>query len=73
MKIDRTGGKEPRYMVSIYRWNVSDYFYYHTYKEAKAFYDKVKDTEQGIISLYDIKKDIRKEYTRKEAETCSQM
>lgn len=68
MKIDRTGGKEARYMVSIYRWNVSDYYYFNSYREAKNLYDKIKDTEQGIISLYDIKKDIRKEYTRREIE-----
>lgn len=66
MRFDMTQGKSPRYMVSIYRWNVSDYYYFNTYREAKNLYDKVKDTEQGIISLYDIKNDIRKEYTRKE-------
>ena len=59
--------KEPRYMVSIYRWSVSDAHYYRYYRDAKRFYDdqiKSEHDEGTVISLYDIQKDVRKEFYR---------
>lgn len=63
MKFDHTQGKEARYIVSIYAWNVNDMYYYHTFKDAKALYNRIKEEglERGtILSISDMKKDIRK-------------
>lgn len=67
MNIDRTKGEEARYSVNVYwDWISFDRYYYHGYREAKKFYDQVVSTaEQGVtVSLYDLKKDVRKAYHR---------
>ena len=35
MRFDRTSGKEARYMVTLYGWNVEDHYYCDSYKTAK--------------------------------------
>ena len=65
MKFDYTKGQEARYMVSIYRWNVDDHYYLHNYRDAKKLFDEIKQKEEDAsVSLWDLKKDIRKEYAR---------
>lgn len=67
MRFDRTGGKTARYMVSIYRGLVNDQIYYHYYKQAKDCFEGIKNggAEAGnIISVYDLDKDIRKDFAR---------
>ncbi len=67
MIFDFTHGKEVKYMVMYYYWNGFDRVYYHTYKEAKEGFERAitQEHEEGTaISLYDIKKDIRKAYKR---------
>ena len=67
MKFDFTKGKSAKYMVSIYMPDgCHDQLYYHYYREAKTKLDKLSTCghyERGtVISLYDIKNDIRKDY-----------
>lgn len=60
-----TKGKPAVYLVSIYNWNVEDKTYFHYLKDAKAFFERAKHMphENGtVISIYDIKKDIRKAF-----------
>lgn len=67
MKFDFTQGREPRYMVSIYRELVSDQLYYPDYWSAKRSFDIEVDKfqEKGtIISLYNLKTDERKAFKR---------
>ena len=54
-------------MVTIYRGFVNDHFYYHYYKQAKDFFEGIKNggIEVGnTISVYDLSKDIRKDFAR---------
>ena len=53
-------------MVSIHRESGDDFYYFHYFKKAKELFDsaKTKEAEGTSISLYDMKKDIRKEYVR---------
>lgn len=65
MTFDYTNGEKAKYMVSVYAWNVEDRYIYHTYKEAKAMFDKVSHSslEEGTsVSLYDMIKDIKKAF-----------
>lgn len=69
MKFDRTKGKKARYLVSVYGWNVEDRYYYHYYREAKALFNEIKGkrTTSGngnVVSVYDIEKDVRKDFAR---------
>ena len=73
---DYTNGSESKYLVNIHRWNVSDQCYFSNYYEAKKFYEKTcRDLKEmaekyffpegtTTINLWDIVRDIRKEYTR---------
>ena len=68
MKFDYTHGKPAKYGVHIYSWNTSDIYYFGTYKAAKEFFDKATATEREkgtTICLYNIHKDIRKEFVKK--------
>ena len=67
MKFDRTKGKSPRYLVSIYGETVEDKYYYHYFREADDFFDQLlrKEWEAGTaISLYDLQKDVRKNFAK---------
>ena len=65
MKFNYTHGNEAKYMVSVYGWNISDYYYCHEYKQAKELFNKLKElVKDASISIYDIKKDIRKEFAK---------
>lgn len=67
MHFDRTNGKEERYIVNLYSWDVEDHYYYHSYREAKNLFDKIKNEkhkEGTAISIYDIKNDVRKEFIK---------
>lgn len=67
MKFDCTDGKPAKYAVRKYSWNVNDTFYYSDYKSAKAKLNELATTtkEKGTaLSLYDINKDIRKEFIK---------
>lgn len=71
MKFDYTQGKEPRYVASAYAWNLNDAYYTHYLKDAEEIFEKLKgNTWEGdvIISVYDLKLDIRKKYFRTIAE-----
>lgn len=57
MKFDYTKGRDARYKVTIYGWNVEDTYFFHTHDEAKRFYDKLKakPIERGyIISIREV-------------------
>ena len=66
MKFDYTKGKTARYMVSAYRWNGSDQYYLHYYKEAKQIFELMKthESEDTIITIYDMKTDTCKDYRK---------
>jgi len=69
MKFNFTKGKSANYIVSIYEPDgCHDQLYYHYHREAKDKLNELKGSgcyEKGtIISLYDIHKDIRKEFVR---------
>lgn len=69
MRFDFTKGKTLKYMVSLYMPDgCNDHMYFHYYKEAKDKLMKLSRSgfyEKGTsFSLYDIVKDIRKEYIR---------
>ena len=67
MRFDFTKGKEPRYLVQVYAEWGNDQFYYYYFKEAMEKFRKLKEKEWGIgtiITVYDMVKDIRKEYVR---------
>lgn len=66
MKFDYTNGDYAKYMVSVYRWNGEDFYYFHSFKEAREYFDRMKDKQEAgtTISLWDIKNDIRKDYVR---------
>lgn len=65
MKFDYTKGQEARYMVSIHRWNADDHYYLHNYRDAKKLFDEIKQKEKDAsVNLWDMKKDIRKDYVR---------
>lgn len=66
MRFDCTKGQDAKYMVSIHRWNGEDFYYFHFYKGAKEFINSAKNREEEgtSLSIWDMKKDIRKEYVR---------
>ena len=69
MKFDFTEGKSAIYMVSIYdHVGCHDQLYYHYYRDAEAKLKELSESgfyESGtVMSLYDIKKDVRKRFIR---------
>ena len=63
MRFDYTKGMTPKYMVSIHRWNGSDYNYFHYFREALDLFEKLKTRihdDQTTIRLYDLDRDIVK-------------
>ena len=66
MRFDYTKGQVAKYMVSIHRESGDDFYYFHYFKGAKELFDsaKTREAEGTSLSLYDMKKDIRKEYAR---------
>lgn len=66
MVFDCTKGKEPVYLVMIHYWWGSDKNYFHYYKEAKEFFEKICPENHGgcSVSLYDLRKDIRKAFKK---------
>ena len=66
MRFDFTKGKEARYMVGVFMEINEDLYYFHTYREAKAKFDELKEDENledgAHLSIYDMIKDIRKDY-----------
>lgn len=69
MKFDYTKGKKARYLVNIYGWNASDQYYFHYFREAKEMFNNIKEKslkEGRSVSIYDLTKDIRKEFAKTE-------
>jgi hypothetical protein len=66
MRFNYTKGQYANYMVSIHREIGEDFYYFHYFKEAKEFFDtaKTRETKGTSLSLWDMKKDIRKDYER---------
>jgi len=67
MVFDYTKGKKVVYVVMVYYRDYIDMRYFHYYREAKESFEKLcsRTNEETIsISLYDMKKDYRKEYKR---------
>ena len=66
MRFDFTKGQEAKYKVCIYREDGDDFCYFHTFKQAKVFFERQKIAEQAgtSISLWNMKDDIRKDYVR---------
>lgn len=66
MVYDFTRGKKPRYLLILHNWQVEDKIYYHYYREAKEKFDELKEqyTRWESMSIYDMDKDIRKDYHR---------
>lgn len=67
MKFDCTHGKEAKYMVTTYAWNGVDHCYFSNFREASTHFKELADKEMKrdtIISLWDLKKDVRKAYKR---------
>lgn len=67
MRFDHTKGQKAKYLVSLHWETGYDLFYYHYYKDAKAKFDRLKAAEPRearSISLYDMVKDVRKEFAR---------
>ena len=66
MKIDYTKGKEPKYLVSIYGWDIEDSYYFHYYEDAKQLFESIRkhEHEGAAVSLYDLKKDVRRAFAR---------
>lgn len=67
MRFYRNKGKPAKYLVSVYGWNIEDKYYYSAYKDAKEFFNTIKDKETkagNAVSVYDMKNDIRKDFAR---------
>ena len=67
MRFDYTQGRPAKYLVSVYAFNVHDLYFYADYKAAKAGFNELGKTphDRGtVLSLYDLKNDVRKEFTR---------
>lgn len=67
MRFDRTNGKEARYMVNIYEGNVDDHYYYHYFRDADKMFNgllRIPKKKGTSISLYDMKKDVRKAFQK---------
>lgn len=67
MKFNYTKGRDPKYMVSLHRHDVDDFYYFHYFKEAKELFKKLRDGKQPkdtVINLWDVVHDVRKDYVR---------
>ena len=67
MKFYHTLGKEPKYMVQVYTEIWDDQYYFVEYRKAMDKFKELKGCAWGegtSISLYDMRKDIRKEYEK---------
>ena len=69
MKFDFTKGKTAKYLVSIYMpCGCNDQLYYHYYKEAKEKFKTLCNCghyDAGTrFGLYDMTKDVRKDYAK---------
>lgn len=67
MKFDCTHGNEAKYIVSRYGWASHDQYYVDSMATAKTLFEELKVMCEGkdeCISIYDLKKDIRKAFTR---------
>ena len=64
MTFDYTHGADEKYLVLVTAWNVVDRYYFHSYREAKAMFNRLLDSkcDKLIVSVYDLKKDIRKDF-----------
>ena len=65
MKYDYTRGQSPRYLVSIYGFDVEDKYYYHYYSHARILFNKLvwKYAGRGYaISISDLATDTRKDF-----------
>ena len=66
MKFNYTKGEEARYLVMVYMELGDDQYYYHTYREAKAKFEALKEDESledgAHLSIYDMINDVRKDY-----------
>lgn len=73
MKFDYTHGNEAKYMVSRYGWATQDQYYVDSMATAKKLFEALKgrnewkstSSEWKSISIYDLKKDVRKAFVRK--------
>lgn len=67
MKFNFTNGKTAKYMVSVYKWNQQDCYYYHFFKDAMKKFESLKSLpfeKDTVVSIYDVKNDIRKAFVR---------
>lgn len=67
MNFDYTHGEDAKYLVLVTAWNVVDRYYFHSYREAKGMFNRLLDGKYGggaIISVYDMKKDVRKDFAK---------
>ena len=66
MRFDHTKGQKAKYLVSEHWETGYDQYYFHYYANAKDLYDrlKAKALTGTSISLWDMSKDVRKEFTR---------
>ena len=67
MKFNHTKGRDARYVVSLYAWNVEDYHYFYYFREAKKLFDELcgQPQEKGtVVHITDISKDVRKEFKK---------
>lgn len=67
MEFNWTKGKSTRYLVDVHRWGVSDKFYFHYLREAKALFKKLLADEHPTdttIIIYDVVNDVHKEFIR---------
>ena len=68
MKFDYTHGKPARYLVMATWWNGRDMYYFSAYRDAINLYKALQANgnyhNDTVISVYDIVKDVRKEFSR---------
>lgn len=66
MKFDYTEGKKATYMISVHWWNGGDQYYFGGYRKAKEHFNKLaENVKDGVsISLYDMKKDTKKDFVK---------
>jgi hypothetical protein len=64
MNFDFTHGEEARYMVGIYSETAYDRCFFHLYRKAKEFFDKHEAKTGESVSIYDLKKDVRKAFKK---------
>ena len=66
MIFDFTNGKTAKYIVSAYQGFTEDHWYYHYYRDAKATFNRLKDScKWETVNCYDMVKDVRKNFWKK--------